>query len=143
MTPRSRVAVLLAAAFLILPISCSSDDTASQPLDQVAPTKADVAREAGISFPASTAGFRLVRIAAGQVDLTFTVDLADVDRFAKGSGIELEDGKRVIMHASPVWDVAVTGEVRGGSSTKGTIRRDAEVVVENGVATVRLSLVRT
>ena len=122
---------------------CSSDDKeTSSVLDQVAPTKSDVATAAGIVFPPSTTDFRLVRISGDQIDVSFTIAATDVNEFASGSGIELTSGERTITHASPLWDVAVSGEVQGGSSTRDQIGRNAEVLVEGDTATVRLSINR-
>jgi hypothetical protein len=139
-------AALAAVPLLLLP-ACSGDDDAndtagSAALDQVAPTKADVSHDAGVEFPASTADFRLVRIGADQVDVTFTLATTDVDAFASGSGIELTDGQRAITHASPLWDVAITGAVRGGSSSENGITRNVEVLAAGDRSSVRLSLVR-
>lgn len=128
---------------LIGATSCSSGtDDASPLIEQVAPTKADLARDARITFPASTADFRLVRISGSQLDVTFTIASADVDAFASGSGITLTEGRRVITHASPLWDVAVTGSMSGGSSTKGNLDRSAEVVPDGDRATVRLTVTK-
>lgn len=122
--------------------SCSQDEPAPSALDQLAPTRDEVARAAGIEFPASTAAFRLVRLGPNQIDVTFTLDPADVDEFADGSGVELTHGERTIVHASPLWDVAVTNPVRGGTSTHDGIDRTVEVVDDGDVATVRLSLLQ-
>lgn len=142
---RRRRCALAAALLVLVPatalVGCSSDDEPTS-LDQVAPTKADVARDAGITFPESTAGFRLVRLGTNQIDVTFTISPDDVDAFASGTGIELAAGERAIVHASPLWDVAVTKSLQGGSSTRNGIRRDVEVVDDGAVATVRLSLLR-
>lgn len=154
MIPRAR---RLAAAFaitgcLLAPVGCSgSDDDAesSTALQQVAPTKADVARDAGIEFPPSTADFRLVRIDADQIDVTFTARADEVDGFTTGSGIPIEAGRRTITHASPLWDVAVNEAVRGGSSRRDGLVRNVEVIgggdagaTPDATATVRLSIVR-
>lgn len=146
MTPLRRRGGALAATLVVLVptaalVGCSSDDQPTA-LEQVAPTKADVARDAGIVFPESTAGFRLVRLGNNQVDVTFTISPDDVDEFASGTGVELTVGERAIVHASPLWDVAVTKPLRGGSSTLDGIRRDVEVVDDGAIATVRLSLLR-
>ena len=145
MTAHRRVVALGATFLLVMAVlaggACSSDDgDASGVLDQVAPTKADVAKEAGIEFPASVAGFRLVRLGAGQIDVTFTLAPGDVDDFARGSGIELEPDRRAIVHASPLWDVAVKNPLRGGESTRRGVKRSVEVVDEGGVERVRLTL---
>lgn len=125
-------------------VACSADDDASTTsvLDQVAPTKADIASQAGIEFPASTTGFRLVRISGNQIDVTFQLPLADVDAFARGSGLTLAAGERSITHASPLWDVAITGEFSGGSSNRDSIGRAAEVVPDGDTATVRLTITK-
>lgn len=130
------------AALVTAPLlaSCSDDGAKDAPLDQVAPTKAEIADEAGIEFPSSTDGFRLVRISPSQVDVTFTLDPDQVDAFASGSGLELREGQRVIMHASPIWDLAVDGTVRGGSSVRDGVKRSAEVVADGDLARIRLTL---
>lgn len=136
-------AILIAVTAPILvvgAVACSSDDDASSFLDQVAPTKADVAAEADIEFPASTKDFRLVRVSGNQLDVTFTVTAADVDVFATGSSIELKDGERSIQHASPLWELAVPDDVQGGVSTKDGVKRSAEVIPSGDTATVRLSI---
>lgn len=139
---RAIVAFTIGATLLTGVPACSSDDGDGDTavLDQVAPTKADIARDAGISFPASTADFRLVRISGDQIDVTFTLTPADVDGFASGSGIVLTDGERSITHASPLWDVAIVGEFAGGSSTVDGVRRRAEVVGSEDAATVTVRL---
>jgi len=140
------VAVAATAAILAgFVVGCSSDDDASSDaaLDQVAPTKADVAHDAGISFPASTSDFRLVRISADQVDVTFTVDAADVDAFATGSKLTLVPDQRVITHASPLWELTVEGaELRGATSASNGLTRDIEVIANGATADVRLSIRR-
>ena len=120
--------------------ACSGDGTTSTVLDEVAPTKADIAREAAIAFPDSTADFRLVRVGPGQIDVSFTIETTDIAAFASGSGIELRSGERTLTHASPLWDVAVSGDVSGGSSERGGVDRSAEVVVDADRATVRLTI---
>ena len=111
-------------------------------LDQVAPTKADVAREAGIDFPSSTSGFRLVRISGNQIDVTFQIPVTAIGEFAKGSNLTLTDGERAITHASPLWDVAVTGALAGGSSKHRSVNRAVEVVPDGDTATVRLTVTK-
>lgn len=140
---RRRSTAWAVAALTLIPTTvagCASDDDPPAALDQVAPTRADVARDAGVDFPESTAGFRLVRLGPNQIDVTFTVSPDDVESFASGTGVELTAGERAITHASPLWDVAVTAPLRGGSSTRNGIRRDVEVVDGGAIATVRLSL---
>lgn len=137
--PRAFVVGVVLAVAALVPTGCSGDEPENATLDQVAPTKADVARDAGVVFPDSTRDFRLVRISGDQIDLTFTIDPADVEQFATDTGVELTEGRRTIAHASPLWDVAVTGDVSGGSSSRNGITRDVEVVAPG---TVRLSLLK-
>lgn len=141
---RRRLTAAATAALLgFTPVvaGCSGDDDApSGALDQVAPTKADLEREAGISFPPSMTGFRLVRISGEQLDVTFSITAADVDAFASGTGITLTPGKRTITHASPLWEVAIQGEFSGGTSTKDGVVRAAEVIPAGASATVRLTV---
>jgi hypothetical protein len=136
-------AVVLGASLVLGSVACSGDDSSTDAvLDQVAPTKADVAAQADIDFPASTEGFRLVRISADQIDLTFTIATADIGAFSSGSKLTLTGGSRVITHASPLWDVAIVGEFEGGESVRNTVKRSAEVVPAGDRATVRLTLLR-
>lgn len=134
---------LMAPTLVVGAAACSTDDDASSVLDQVAPTKADVAAEAGIEFPSSTKDFRLVRVSGDQIDVTFTIAATDVDAFATGSAIDLQRGERTIKHASPLWDLAVPDDVRGGSSTEDGVGRSAEVVTDGDTATVRLTINRS
>jgi len=147
MIPSVRRRLTAAATAVLLGLTpvvaaCSGDDadTPSGALDQVAPTKADLEREAGISFPASMTGFRLVRISGEQLDVTFSITAADVEAFASGTGITLTPGQRAITHASPLWEVAIQGEFSGGTSTKAGVERAAEVVPDGNTATVRLTV---
>ena len=145
-TPRRyHPAVHVSISALILAFSagaCSDEEPANGVLDELAPTRADVAAQAGIEFPPSTTGFRLVRISGDQLDVTFQVVDEEVDDFAEGSGIELVDGERTIVHASPLWNVAVTAPLRGGTSDRDGVERSAEVVSEDGADTVRLTIRR-
>lgn len=144
-TPRRGTAVLAVALTLgVGPAitSCGDGEPDAGALEQLAPTRDEVARAAGIAFPPSTDGFRLVRLGANQIDVTFTIDPSDVDRFAEGSGFELVDDERTLVHASPLWDVAVTDPLRGGSSTHDGIARSVEVVESGDLTTVRLSLLQ-
>jgi hypothetical protein len=119
------VLTLLVLGGSVVP-GCSSDDQeTSSVLDEVAPTKSTWRPLPASSSP-STTDFRLVRISGDQIDVSFTIAATDVDEFASGSGIELTSGERTITHASPLWDVAVSGEVQGGSSTRNQIGRNAE-----------------
>jgi len=126
-------------------VGCSADDD-SAVLQQLAPKRTDVESEAGIVFPESTESFRLVRLGPTQIDVSFTIANGDVGEFSDGSGIALAEGERSLTHASPLWDVAVLGPVKGGSAdldgAEG-VTRSAEVlpdVPEAGTSTVRLSI---
>lgn len=135
---------LVAALALITSalLGACSDDDAPSVLDALAPTRADIAAGGGIHFPASVDDFRLTRISSGQIDVTFTLDAADVEEFTSRTGVELTSGTRAITHASPLWDVAVPGPVEGGTSTRQGVTRQVEVLPAGDTATVRLSLVQ-
>ncbi|MEZ5321540.1 MAG: hypothetical protein R2698_05620 [Microthrixaceae bacterium] len=123
-------------------VACGTDRSiTSAGLDQVAPTRQDIARGAGIRFPTSTRDFRLTRIGRGQIDVSFVVATGDVDAFTAGSGVRLTPGRRAITHASPLWDVAVKGPVSGGSSAYRTVVRNVEAVPDGTTTTIRLSIV--
>lgn len=144
-TVRRRAAAAL-ALLCVVPLACRGDDATSDDgavLQQVAPTKAEIAKDAGIVFPPSTSGFRLVRVGDEQIDVTFDAESAEIDAFAEQSGFTLEVGKRAIVHASPLWDVAVTVALRGATSEYGGVERGVEVIEDGEVATVRLTLVPT
>ena len=141
-TPRrfgKAFALTLMGLGVILP-ACSEDAAPPKALEQVSPTKAEVAKAAGFSFPASVSEFRLVRISGSNIQFAFRIAPGDVDAFASGSGLTLTQGKRVIGHASPVWELNPAGTFAGGVDTRNKIRREVEVVTNAGQDRVRISL---
>ncbi len=103
---------------------CGSDDEAAsvEVLSTLRPTKAMVARDAGIAFPPSTDGFRAARV-GGDLHVSFTIDADDADAFDERSGLHLAAGKRVITHSSPLWELNPSGEISGGASADSAVRR--------------------
>lgn len=138
-TRRWRQRALLLACLSIPLVGCSADDasTTTTPL-----TKADVAEIGGFDFPSSTAEYRSTRDSDGSVYVTFTLPADDLSAFTTGSGLELEPGRRVIVHASPIWDQNPTGDIAGGDSVVDGVRRQVETVRTPGAeqVTVRMSL---
>ena len=108
---------------------CGSDDEAAsvEVLSTLRPTKAMVARDAGIAFPSSTDGFRAARV-GGDLHVSFTIDADDADAFDERSGLHLAAGKRVITHSSPLWELNPPGEISGGASADSAVKRTVEVV---------------
>lgn len=126
----------------IAPTGCSSNDPAdSAPLEQVAPTKADIERDSGLVFPPSTADFRTVRMSASQIDIVFSMSAGDVATFTKASNLTLVKDRRAIVHASPLWELNDKGSKQGGTDVTGQIQRNVEVIADGSKARARISLV--
>lgn len=143
------------SAFLLVAMvplmSCGSDaeDTTSfenssgaelEPLFD-APSKDEINDLAGFAIPEETEEFRAVVISEGELNVQFKMRSDEVKAFSSGSGLELESGNRVIIHASPIWELNVEGEYLGGESNLDSILRRVEVI-DDGTpeVTVRLSL---
>lgn len=120
-------------------VGCSSDtaDQSTAPL-----TRADAAAIGGFVFPPSTADYRTTRDGNDGVYITFAMKAQDLEGFAAGSNLDLEPGRRVIMHASPIWDQNPTGAFSGTESDIDGVRRQVEVVQTPGTddVTVRIGL---
>ena len=121
---------------------CGSDDEAAsvEVLSTLRPTKAMVARDAGIAFPPSTDGFRAARV-GGDLHVSFTIDADDADAFDERSGLHLAAGKRVITHSSPLWELNPSGEISGGASADSAVRRTVEVVTPGGAKAYEITKV--
>lgn len=101
-----------------------------------------VSRLAGLSLPPGTEDFLSARMDDdSQLDVTFTIAQDDETAFVEASSLpEPRAGRRVITHASPVWELNVEGTIRGASDTVGDVRRAIELVEGAGRTRVRLVL---
>ena len=127
-------------------ISGCHDDTA-KPADKP-PTKADITRDAGLTFPDGFTEFKVVRAMPTLIDVTFTCTPEICDEFERANSLNLVAGQRVITSTSPLWELNVNvtnnsatsllsnDSYRGSSTTYQEVARDIEIV--NG--TVRISL---
>lgn len=107
------------------------------------PSKSEIGKTAGISFPASVADFRSTSVTPSELDVAFTIAAADVAAFDTDSGLGLTADTRVVGHASPLWGADVTGTVSGSASERGGYRRAVEVISDPAspeVATVRMAI---
>ena len=149
---RLGVATVLLAAVAVAVGACSKSVTpgaattttaASLPFES-SPSKDELARVAGLRFPASTAGYQSVRVDPSELDVSFTIAATDVDGFASGSGLGALAQGRVIQHGSPVFPQNPTGTVRSAVSTHGRVTRVVEVVDDPGQPTsIRLIVTST
>jgi len=121
-----------------------SDDPAAsgsgETLDITEYDRDEVADFAGLEFPDSTEDFLTARLDDGsQLDVTFTMDPDDDATFVEGSGLpEPVAGDRYITHTSPLWKLNTDSEVRGAEDTVDDIRRQVELVDEDGRTRVRI-----
>jgi hypothetical protein len=106
------------------------------------PSDAVLAEAAGLTFPTSINGYRSVRVAANELDVSFTIPATDLDAFVTDSHFgALVPNKKIINHPSPVWDLTTTGTVQSAVSTRRGIERGIEVVAsaaDPNTDTVRL-----
>ena len=129
-------------------ISGCHDDTA-KPADKP-PTKADITRDAGLTFPDGFSDFKVVRAMPTLIDVTFSCTPEICDQFDRDNALQLAPGRRVITSPSPLWDLNVgvtipnspstsllsNASYRGSSTSYQDVTRDIELV--NG--TIRISL---
>ena len=148
-TPRSTrvlaigiVGLVIGGALLVWGLVSSAGSPAGESSSAVpfsTPSRSEIARRAGIAFPDSTTKFESVK-AADELHVVCTIAARDVAAFESGSKLALVAGKRVVIHASPIWDLNPTGQISGGSSRFGAIERQVEVAVDGSVATIRMVL---
>lgn len=103
------------------------------------PSRAKLEEITGLRFPDSTDGYRSVRAAEGELDVTFRMDPADIESFVAHSKLPALRSERLIAHPSPVWSLDPGGEVRSTSTRRDGMRIALEIV--DGTeppATVRL-----
>ncbi|MFI5044247.1 MAG: hypothetical protein ACHQDC_05600 [Acidimicrobiales bacterium] len=97
------------------PASTTADATTAATLPFTSPTKDQIGTEASLVFPAGTSDFLTAELTGRQqIDVTFTFPTADREAFEQGSKLRLEDGKRVVLHASPLWKLNPGTPIRGG-----------------------------
>jgi len=106
------------------------------------PTKDQIGSATGIDFPPSVGEYRSVKLDSSSLDVTFTMAAADVTDFASASGLTLTGGKRLITHASPVWELNPTGQVSSGQVRHRGLTSTVEVV-SDGSDRVRVRLAVT
>jgi len=93
------------------------------------PSEAVLAEAAGLTFPTTINGYRSVRVATNELDVSFTIPATDLDAFITGSHLgTLVANKKIINHPSPVWDLQTTGSVQSVVSNRRGIERGIEVV---------------
>ena len=103
------------------------------------PSRVEIARRAGLAFPASTTHFESVKV-GNELHATCVIAAADLPAFESGSKLELVAGKRVVIHASPIWELNPAGQISGGSSRSGAIDRTVEAVVDGAIVHLRIIL---
>ena len=145
--------LIVVIALVLLAAGCSKSATPGLPTTNTiaplpfhgSPSRDELQRSAGISFPESTSDYRSVRVDPAELDVAFTLSEADVDAFIAESHLpSLTDGRRLIVHASPVWEQNPTGVIRSTSSEAKGVMRTVEVVTDgSGSATARLSISTT
>lgn len=145
-----RAAVLGGLAVLVLQVgvsSCSSDDTstgeAGSPTSTLpfsSPSRAEIETATGLAFPDSLADYRSVELDPSELNIAATIALADVADFVSSSELTSATTKRVIAHASPVWDQNPTGSITAYGRESDELRTLVEVVTptDGDRATVRL-----
>lgn len=127
------IAVVLLAGlglglYLVLTGGSGDDDTSeatgTSPLTTLAPLAIEDTSLGGVNDAASLAipedadGFLTARLDNDtQLDVTFTLpDEAAVERFIRDSGLpELEQGRRLILHSSPLWRLNAGAEAQDPS----------------------------
>ena len=119
---RTRVA---AVAVLGLGAGACSGDEGTAVL-----TRAQIEERSGLELPASTDAFRATRTSSTELQLTATV--TDADGRALADELGLESGRRVVTHASPLWELNPLGTISGGTSSDGDVRRSVELVDDAG-----------
>lgn len=136
------VGLVLGGALLVWGLVSSGGSPAGESSSAVpfsTPSRSEIARRAGIAFPASTTKFESVK-AGDELHVVCTIPTADLGAFETGSKVTLVAGKRVVIHASPIWDLNPTGLISGASSRFGAIDRDIEAAVDGATATIRIVL---
>lgn len=99
-----------------------------------------VSELAGISLPAGVEDFMSARMDDdSQLDVSFTIAPADEATFLEASSLpDPQEDQRVITHASPLWDLNISGTIRGAADTAEGVTRALELVDEDGRTRVRL-----
>lgn len=120
-----------------------STTAATLPFDSV--TRDELAEAAELDLPAGTADFLTARLPdRSQLDVTFTVATDEAQGFVTGSGLPTPvAGDRMILHASPLWELNPGSEIRGAQDTVPgpdgvDLRRAVELVDEDGRVRVRM-----
>lgn len=103
-------------------------------------TVAEVEALAGVDVPDSATDFLSAQLDDHrQLDVTFTIPSGDVEAFITGSGLPRpREGRRVVAHSSPLWQLNPDGAVSGSRDVQEGIARAVEVIDEGDRTRVRL-----
>lgn len=82
-------------------------DATSPTLPSIDMTADELSRLGGLEFPEDMTDFRSVALENNlQFDITFTIPASSVDTFIRDSELPTPvEGNRVLIHASPLWDM--------------------------------------
>jgi hypothetical protein len=136
------VAVVLVGGCAKTPTPGLPTTTTVAPLPfEGSPSRAALAEVAGLVVPSSATTYRSTRIDNSELHVTFTLPVAEVERFVTDSDLPpLTEGRRLIIHPSPLWDQNPEGPVASTSSTARGVVRTVEVLGDGDPRTVRLTV---
>lgn len=150
---RARGARIWASSVVVLVVAgvggCAKTPTPGLPTTTTAvalpfdgsPSRADLAEVAGLAIPPSAQAYRSTRIDPSELHVTFTLPAGDVEEFITASDLPpLTEGRRLIIHPSPLWAQNPEGPVASTSSTASGVVRTVEVLGEGDPRTVRLTV---
>lgn len=105
------------------------------------PSRAGLAKAARLVVPPSAGTYRSTRIDRSELHVTFTLPASDVEQFVTDSELPpLTEGRRLIIHPSPLWDQNPEGPVASTTSRAAGVTRTVEVLGEGDPRTVRLTV---